>query len=91
MKINRLKKCWIYLHLKYCEIFNKKILTEYITIFKYKNKIGYFINVPAFNKRDAKRKVRDIVKYSDFFVGENIKNVKDIQVIVIKREDNCYE
>lgn len=85
------RKIYINLHIKLCEIFNKKILTEYITVFKYKNKIGYFINVPAFNKRDAKRKVRDIVKYSDFFVGENIKNVKDIQVIVIKREDNCYE
>lgn len=85
MRISILKKMHIYLKMKYCDITGKKMLKEYITVYKYKNKVGYFVGVPGLNKKDVIDKVRTIVYYSDFFYG--IKNKKDIQVIVIERED----
>ena len=89
MKIGRLKKIYIYLHYKYCKIFNKKMIKEYTVVYKYKNKVGYFINATGFNKRDCKDKVRTIVFHSNFFNG--IKNKNDIQVIVIENEVQVYE
>ena len=85
MRISILKKMYIYLKMKYCDITGKKMLKEYITVYKYKNKVGYFVGVSGLNKKDVIDKVRTIVYYSDFFNG--IKNKKDIQVIVIERED----
>lgn len=88
MKKLKLRKIYIFLHYKWCSLLQKNVLTEYITVFKYRNNVGYFINVPAFNKKDAIRKVREIVKYSDFFYGQKINKLNEIQVIVIKRNDN---
>ena len=45
MKIGRLKKIYIYLHMKYCELTHKKYLKNYIVVFRYKNKIGYFLDM----------------------------------------------
>ena len=89
MKMGRLKKLYIYLHFKYCKIFNKKMIKEYTAVYKYKNKIGYFINATGFNKRDCIDKVRTIVFHSGFFSEMN--NKKDIQVIVIENEVSSYE
>ena len=38
MKMGRLKKLYIYLHFKYCKLFNKKMIKEYTAVYKYKNK-----------------------------------------------------
>lgn len=84
MKISRLRKIYIYLHMKYCNIFHKKFIKEYIAIYKYKNKIGYYMNATGFSKRDCKDKVRMIVFHSGFF--NDLKDKKDIQVIVIENE-----
>lgn len=86
---NIFRKIYINLRMKYCDLFNKKMIKEYTAIYKYKNKIGYFINATGFNKRDCIDKVRTIVFHSDFFNG--VKNKKDIQVIVIENEDADYE
>lgn len=86
MKIGILNKLYINLKMTYCDITGKKMLKDYITIFMYKNKVGYYVGVPALNKRDVIDKVRTIVFYSDFFDG--IKNKKDIQVIAIESEEN---
>ena len=83
MKIGRLKKIYIYLHMKYCKITGRKMIKEYTAFYKYKNKVGYFINATGFNKRDCIDKVRTIVFHSNFFDG--LKDKKDIQVIVILR------
>lgn len=82
MKINRFKKIYLYLHMKLCDITGKKFIKEYIAIYKYKNKIGYFINATGINKRDAKEKVRTIVYHSDFF--DDLKSKKEIEVILIE-------
>ena len=58
MKIGRLKKVYIHLHMKYCELTHKKFLRNYIVVFKYKNKIGYFLDAVGFNKRDVIDKTR---------------------------------
>ena len=107
MKIGRLKKIYIYLHMKYCKITGRKMIEkdsgvtryktllkilpkiamnkeEYTAFYKYKNKVGYFINATGFNKRDCIDKVRTIVFHSNFFDG--LKDKKDIQVIVIENE-----
>lgn len=84
-----LRKTYIYLYMKYCKLFHKKFMREYTAIFKYGNKIDYFINATGFNKRDCIEKVRDIVYYSDFFDG--IKDKKDIQVIVIENKEESNE
>jgi len=81
---NLIRKIYIYLHMKYCDLFHKKYLKEYVTVYKYKNKIGYFINATGFNKKDCIDKVRTIVFHSGFFNG--IKTKKDIQVIAIENE-----
>ena len=86
---NILRKIYIYIYSKYCKLFNKKLIKKYIAIFKYKNKISYFINATGFNKRDCIEKVRLVVFKSNFFCG--IKDKKDIQVIVIEDEENNYE
>ena len=86
---NILRKIYIRLHMKYCKLFHKKYIREYTAVFKYKNKIDYFINATGFNKRDCIEKVRDIVFNSGFF--DEITNKKDIQVIAIENEVNYYE
>lgn len=86
---NILRKIYIYIHIKYCDLFHKKYIKEYTAVFKYKNKIDYFINATGFNKKDCIEKVRDIVFRSGFFDG--IKNKKDIQVIVIENKDDKHE
>lgn len=83
------REAYIYLYMKYCKLFHKKIMREYTAIFKYGNKIDYFINATGFNKRDCIEKVRDIVYYSDFFDG--VKDKKDIQVIVIENKEEANE
>ena len=60
---------------------NNEVLTE--------EEIDYFINAIGFNKRDCIEKVRDVVFNSGFF--DEIKNKKDIQVIVIENEEDNYE
>lgn len=60
------------------------MIKEYTAFYKYKNKVGYFINATGFNKRDCIDKVRTVVFDSDFFDG--LKDKKDIQVIVIENE-----
>lgn len=82
MKLSKFKKLYIYLHMKYCELTKRKMIREYIAIYKYKNKIGYFVNATGLNKLDAKEKVRTIVYHSGFFNG--IKKKKDIEVILIE-------
>ena len=89
MKINIVKKLYLYLHMKICKILNINFIKEYTTVFKYKNKVGYFNHVPALNKRDARKKVRNIIIYSNFF-NEVINNKNDIKIIVIK-EDDIFE
>lgn len=74
--------------MKYCHITDKKMLKHYITIYKYKNKVGYFKHVIGLNKKDAIEKVRILIYNSDFF--NEIKNINDIQVIAIESEDG-YE
>lgn len=86
--INFIKKIYIYIHMKICNITGKKMIKEYVAVYKYKNKIGYFINATGLNKIDAKNKVRTIVFHSDFFNG--IKNKKEIKVLLIKNGD-CNE
>ena len=85
MRISIWKKMYIYLKMKYCDITGKKMYKHYTTIFKYKNKVGYFKNVLGLNRKDVIEKVRTIIYYSDFF--NEIKNINDIQVIVIESED----
>ena len=70
--------------MKFCELTGKKMLKEYIAVYKNKDKIGYFTNATGFNKKDCIEKVRMIVFHSGFFDG--IKDKKDIQVIVIENE-----
>ena len=84
MKIGRLRKIYIYLHMKFCKITGRKVIKEYTAFYKYKNKVGYFINATGFNKRDCIDKVRTVVFHSNFFDG--LKDKKDIQVIVIENE-----
>ena len=84
-----IRKLYIFLHMKYCKIFHKKFIKEYTAVFKYKNKIDYFVNATGFNKSDCINKVRDVVFNSGFFDG--IKNKKDIQVIVIENEEDNRE
>lgn len=86
---NMLRKIYIYLHIKYCKLFHKKFIREYIAVFKYKNKVDYFLNATGFNKKDCIEKVRDLVYNSGFFDG--IKDKREIQVIVIENEVKNYE
>ncbi len=84
MKNTLRRRIYIYLHMKFCELTGKKMIKEYTAVYKYKNKIGYFINATGFNKKDCIEKVRTIVFYSGFFNG--IKDKRDMQVIVIENE-----
>ena len=84
MKNGLCRKIYIYLHMKFCDLTGRKMIREYTAVYKYKNKIGYFINATGFNKKDCIEKVRTIVFHSGFFNG--IKDKKDIQVIVIENE-----
>ena len=88
MKISRFRKIYIYLHMKYCELTNKKKLRNYIVVFKYKNKIGYFTDAVGFNKRDVIDKTRMVAFHSGFFNG--LKDMKKIQVIAIESEDQLW-
>lgn len=88
MKIGSFRKIYIYLHMKYCELTNKKNLRNYIVVFKYKNKIGYFTDAVGFNKRDVIDKTRMVVFHSGFFNG--LKDMKKIQVIAIESEDHLW-
>ena len=88
MKISIIKKLYIYLHMKYCELTHQKFLKSYIVIFKYKNKIGYYTDVIGLNKKDAIGKTRMVVYHSGFFNG--LKDMKKIQVIAIEREDKLW-
>lgn len=88
MKIFFLKKIKMYLYLKYCNLTGKKYFKNYITIFKYKNKIGYYTNVIGFNKKDAIEKTRMVAYHSGFFYG--LKDMKKIQVIAIESEDKLW-
>ena len=83
-----MKKIYIYLHMKYCKLRHKKFLKNYIVVFKYKNKIGYFTDAIGLNKRDVIEKTRVLVYHSGFFNG--LKNMKKIQVIAIEREDMLW-
>ena len=82
MRIERLKKLYIYLHMKYCDLTHKKYLKNYIVVFKYKNKIGYFLDAVGISKRDVIDKTRMVVLHSDFF--NSLKDMKKIQVIVFQ-------
>ena len=88
MKTSLMKKIYIYLHMKYCKLRHKKFLKNYIVVFKYKNKIGYFTDAIGLNKRDVIEKTRVLVYHSGFFNG--LKNMKKIQVIAIEREDMLW-
>ncbi len=88
MKIGRLKKIYIYLHMKYCELTHKKYLKNYIVVFRYKNKIGYFLDAVGMSKKDVIDKTRMIVFHSGFF--NDIKDLKKIQVIAIESEDKLW-
>ena len=88
MKICIIKKIYIYLHMKYCKLRHKKFLKNYIVVFKYKNKIGYFNDAIGLNKKDVIEKTRVLVYHSGFFNG--LKNMKKIQVIAIEREDMLW-
>ena len=88
MKTSLMKKIYIYLHMKYCKLRHKKFLKNYIVVFKYKNKIGYFTDAIGLNKKDVIEKTRVLVYHSGFFNG--LKNMKKIQVIAIEREDMLW-
>lgn len=88
MKTSIIKKIYIYLHMKYCELTHQKLLKSYIVIFKYKNKIGFFTDAIGLNKKDVIEKTRMVVYHSGFFNG--LKDMKKIQVIVIEREDSLW-
>lgn len=88
MKTSLMKKIYIYLHMKYCKLRHKKFLKNYIVVFKYKNKIGYFTDAIGLNKRDVIEKTRVLVYHSGFFNG--LKSMKKIQVIAIEREDMLW-
>ena len=88
MKPNIIKKIYIYIHMKYCELTHQKFLKNYIVIFKYKNKIGYFTDAIGLNKKDVIEKTRMVVYHSGFFNG--LKDMKKIQVIAIEREDKLW-
>ena len=88
MKIGRLKKIYIYLHMKYCELTHKKYLKNYIVVFRYKNKIGYFLDAVGMSKKDVIDKTRMIVFHSGFFFF--LKDLKKIQVIAIESEDKLW-
>ena len=88
MKVSLMKKIYIYLHMKYCKLRHKKFLKNYIVVFKYKNKIGYFTDAIGLNKKDVIEKTRVLVYHSGFFNG--LKNMKKIQVIAIEREDMLW-
>ena len=88
MKIGRFKKIYIYLHMKYCDLTHKKYLKNYIVVFKYKNKIGYFLDAVGISKRDVIDKTRMVVFHSGFF--NSLKDMKKIQVIAIESEDKLW-
>ena len=88
MKLNIIKRIYIYIHMKYCDSTNQKFLKNYIVIFKYKNKIGYFTDAIGLNKKDVIEKTRMVVYHSGFFDG--LKDMKKIQVIAIEREDKLW-
>lgn len=88
MKIRKIKKLCIYLHMKYCELTHKKFLRNYIVVFKYKNKISYFTDAVGFSKRDVIDKTRMVAFHSGFFNG--FKDMKKIQVIAIESEDQLW-
>ena len=88
MKTSLMKKIYIYLHMKYCKLRHKKFLKNYIVVFKYKNRIGYFTDAIGLNKKDVIEKTRVLVYHSGFFNG--LKNMKEIQVIAIEREDMLW-
>ena len=88
VRIKIFKKWKIYLYLKYCNLLGKKYFKNYITIFKYKNKIGYYTNVIGINKKDAIEKTRMVAYHSGFFNG--LKDLKKIQVIAIESEDKLW-
>ena len=88
MKVSLMKRIYIYLHMKYCDLRHKKFLKSYIVVFKYKNKIGYFTDAIGLNKKDVIEKTRVLVYHSGFFNG--LKNMKKIQVIAIEREDMLW-
>ena len=52
MRTSLMKKIYIYLHMKYCDLRHKKFLKSYIVVFKYKNKIGYFTDAIGLNKKN---------------------------------------
>ena len=88
MKTSLMKKIYVYLHMKYCKLRHKKFLKNYIVVFKYKNRIGYFTDAIGLNKKDVIEKTRVLVYHSGFFNG--LKNMKEIQVIAIEREDMLW-
>lgn len=85
MKMNLIRKLYLNIRLKYCDIFNKDFYNKYTTIYKYKNTVGYYKHVLAISKKEAKKIVRKLLYSSDFF---DASNCKDIEVIVIKEADN---
>ena len=80
----RINRLYIYLYMKYCKLFHKSFLKNYIVIYKYENNIGYFLDAVGINKRDVIKKVRMLVYHSNFFNG--IKNIKSIEIIAIENE-----
>ena len=86
MKKSLFKRIYIYLHMKICNITKQKFLKNYIVVFKYNNKIGYFTDAIGLNKKDVIKKTRVLVYNSSFF--DDLEDHKKIQVIAIEREDN---
>ena len=88
MKPKLYKRVYIYLYIKYCKLMHRNFLKNYIVIFKYKNKIGYFTDAIGINKKDVIDKTRMIVFHSGFFHG--LKDIKRIQVIAIENENKLW-
>ena len=86
MKKSLFKRIYIYLHMKICNITKQKFLKNYIVVFKYNNKIGYFTDAIGLNKKDVIEKTRVLVYNSSFF--DDLEDQKKIQVIAIESEDN---
>ena len=85
MKKKLISKLYIRIYLKYCELTHRRFLKHYIVIYKYRNKIGYYIDAVGLNKKDVIQKVRVLAYYSGFFNEiKNINDIKKIQVIAIK-------
>ena len=92
MKKKLINKIYLRIYMKYCKLRHKNFLKHYITVYKYKNKIGYFTDAIGISKRDVISKVRVLVYYSGFFDEiKSLKETKKIKVVAIEVGDEIND